>query len=1059
MEQYKNRIKAVLRDMADWRYTQVQQVEPRWIREGDYSFSETFEKGEEGWEPFSSCETWGGTDSHFWIYAKTVLPEEYEGKKAVLMVSTGATDIWNTDNPQFLVYINGKMATTMDMNHHTVTLSKQAKAGEEYEIVIYAYSNIKMPTNFLFERIAVLQPEVEKLYYDMKVPFEAAELMQEEEIDRNETLAVLNRCLNLLDLREVGSEAFYASVREADAFLENTLYSEENPCGIAKNPVTVHSVGHTHIDVAWKWPLRQTRQKTVRSFQTVLNLMKEYPEYRFMSSQPQLYQFIKEDAPWLYEQIKERVKEGRWEPEGAMWLEADCNLTSGESLVRQILYGKKFFKDEFGVETQEVLWLPDVFGYSVALPQILKKSGIRYFMTTKIAWNEYNKMPNDTMLWQGLDGSEILTYFISTTNYQVYPELVHNGSFNTTYNGRQNVNQIKGTWQRFQNKELTRDVLTCFGYGDGGGGPTAEMLEESRRMEKGVCGCPKTKQTSVREFFHILEKNLEGKKVPKWCGELYLEFHRGTYTSIAKNKKNNRKSEFLNADAELLSVLAQSLDASFAYPKDRLDEAWKLVLLNQFHDILPGSSIKDVYEDSDIQYARVRALDEAMIAEAKNSLHGSLGLSEAAREDAAVSVYNDLGFARGGVVELPEIAGEWNPKLQKAEDGKVLYLLPDCAVSKGITVFKGLEEKASEKGAPVEDVLQGLSVGDTEISAFETPFYRICMNKEGEFTSIYDKKADREVLKAGEAANRLMVFEDRPLQYDAWNIDAYFEEKSWCMNQVESIRVVENGPVRGAIAVRRRFLSSVLEQKIYFYHHTGRIDFKTTIDWKEQQLLIKAVFPVDILAPKATYEVQFGNVERPTHKNTSWDEAKFEVCAHKWADLSECGYGAALLNDCKYGCDIHESVMRLTLLKSGIFPNPDADKEIHTFTYSFYPHQGDFREGRVVQEAYDLNCPLQAELVSAEAEKSVSLLNIDADHVVVETVKQAEDEDGIVIRMYEAYGKRGKVTMRLPMAEGRSDLQVWECDCMEVEEKELPVTDGAVTFEIRPYEIKTWKVK
>lgn len=1066
MQQYRDRIQAILNEMTDWRYTNVQTLEPRWVCEADYRLSETFEKEGKEWKPFRKAETWGGADKHFWFYSEVTLSKEYEGEKVVLRISTGATDIWNTNNPQFLIYVNGHMAATMDMNHHTVTLSEQAKEGERYEIAVYAYSNLPMTTNFLFETIAVLRPDVEKLYYDIKVPFEAAELMREDEIEREETLSLLNRTLNCLDLRIVPSEAFYESVAAATAFLEQGLYENADK---RKSPVTVHSVGHTHIDVAWKWPLRQTRQKTVRSFQTVLNLMKEYPEYRFMSSQPQLYQFIKEDAPWLYEQIKERVKEGRWEPEGAMWLEADCNITSGESLIRQILYGKQFFEQEFGIKEQEVLWLPDVFGYSVALPQILKKSGIRYFMTTKIAWNEYNQMPNDTMMWRGLDGSEVLTYFISTTNYNVYPELIRNAGFNTTYNGRQNVSQVKGTWQRFQNKELTKDVLTCYGYGDGGGGPTAEMLEESRRMEKGICGCPITRQTSVREFFHILEENIkeserEGKKLPRWCGELYLEFHRGTYTSIAKNKKNNRKCEFLNADAEFLSVLADVLQKqqgkSFAYPKEALDEAWKLVLLNQFHDILPGSSIKDVYEDSDIQYARVYALDEEMIEKAENAI--AEVMEEEENADFALAVYNSLSFERDGFVELPweENACFVPSNAQKTEKGTLLYPLPHKVAAKGVTLYR--EEKGEKQASEEAEVMFDLKMQEGRLAAFETSFYRIVLNAEGEFASIYDKEAEREVLLAGEVGNRLRVYEDRPLQYNAWNIDAYYEEKSWDWNQVEEIKLVENGPVRAVFVVRRRFLHSTLEQRVCFYRHTRRIDFETVVDWKEEQLLLKAEFPIDVTAARATYEVQFGNVERPTHKNTSWDEAKFEVCAQKWADLSECGYGAAILNDCKYGCDIHDSLLRLTLIKSGIFPNPDADKEEHRFTYSFYPHMGDFREGRVVMEAYDLNCPLTAKRVKGGKAVSYSFLELSVEHVLADTLKRAEDNEGWVLRMYEAYGKRAKVSMRLPLLEAaikEGSVRIWECDCMEKAEQEVLAQDGHICFDIRPYEIKTWKIQ
>ncbi|MEG0566590.1 MAG: alpha-mannosidase, partial [Hungatella sp.] len=473
---------------------------------------------------------------------------------------------------------------------------------------------------------------------------------------RVETLEVLNACVNQLDLRIPQSEAFLNSVESAIQYLQEHYYQELSHSRVGSLPVTVHSIGHTHIDVAWKWTLSQTRQKAVRSFLTVSRLMKQYPEYKFMSSQPQLYQYVKESAPKLYGEIKEMVKQGRWETEGAMWLEADCNLSSGESLIRQILYGKQFFRQEFGTEENEILWLPDVFGYSVALPQILKKSGIRYFMTTKLGWNENNQIPHDTMMWQGLDGSEILTYFITTTNYQSYPELNYKKTFNTTYNGLQNAKQIMGTWQRFQDQSLSRDVLTCYGYGDGGGGPTAQMLEENRRLEQGICGCPVTKQTFTRDFFHILEHNLTGKKIPRWCGELYLEFHRGTYTSMARNKKNNRECEFLNGDAEFFSVLAGYDGGTLSYPKKQLEEVWKLLMLNQFHDILPGSSIKEVYQDSDLQYARIRQIDHTIIREAQKNIVKQHGYQPATgiESNCKLAVFNTVGFERTGLVKVNE---------------------------------------------------------------------------------------------------------------------------------------------------------------------------------------------------------------------------------------------------------------------------------------------------------------------------------------------------------------------------------------------------------------------
>lgn len=1054
MKQYKNRIKTILDSLNELRYTDRHWIDTLLKKEADYKFSEILDKSEisNDMAPYHKGETWGGSDKHYLFHADIELSESFKGKTAVAMLTTGAADIWNTDNPQFIAYINGEMSCTLDMNHNQIILTENSSGDDRFELDFYSYSNSPENTNFFDLYIAALDKEVEKLYYDIKVPFEAACLLKDDDYEGIKTIELLNSCINLLDLRAAESKGFKDSVIAADEFLESTLYKEKKSTGI-----TVHSIGHTHIDVAWKWPLRQTRQKAVRSFLTVTKLMERYPEYKFMSSQPQLYEYVKEGAPKLYNKIKALVKAGRWETEGAMWLEADCNLSSGESLIRHIIYGRKFFKDEFDTEDQEVLWLPDVFGYSVALPQIMKKSGIKYFMTTKIGWNEYNKMPNDTMLWQGLDGSEILTYFITTTNYDKYPELNPEPSFNTTYNGRQNVSQIKGTWQRYSNKELSADVLTCYGYGDGGGGPTSEMLEESRRMEYGICGCPNTKQTFVKDYFHILEDNLKDKKIPKWCGELYLEFHRGTYTSMARNKKNNRECEFLNADAEFFSVLAKSM-SGYEYPGKELERAWKLLLLNQFHDILPGSSIKDVYDDSDIQYREIRDIDSTVIGTAKQSiLEAADDKTEESEEK--LLVFNQLSFERTGIVELARsINSKLKPMEQKTWDNKWIYLAENI-ISKGVanTALQNSTDEAYGMGADgtAGNIITNIVYKDNRAVKFSTPFYNIELNENAEFISIFDIAEQREVIKASKSGNRLMAFEDRPSEYDAWNIDEYYKEKSWIVGDLSELKLVENGALRAVLYMKKRFLESSIEQYICFYKHTSRIDFKTVIDWKQEQILLKALFPVDILSNKAVYDVQFGNVERPAHENTSWDKAKFEVCAHRWADFSECGYGVSLMNNCKYGYDIHNSVMSLTLLKSGIFPYKDADKELHEFTYSLYPHKGDFREGRVINEAYDLNCPMYGEITSKNVD-NLSLISINVDNVFADTIKQAEEGSGYTIRMYESFGKRTNVKVKLLDKLGG---RVFLCDCIEREEKELTVEDSLVQFVIKPYEIVTLKIK
>lgn len=1046
MDLVRNRVKAALDALNGLRYADRRAVTDLWISDGDYRLTEKFHREEMSWRKYGRDETWGGRDRHFWFCTEVAPGEDLEGREVRAVLNTGADDIWNTDNPQIMAYVDGVLAGTLDLNHQDLILTSCCQKGRRFELAFYAYSNSQGKTNFFHLDLAAYEEAAARLYYDLKVPFEASDLLPEENLERIQTLRALNSCVNLLDFRRPGSEDFIKSVEEADEFLRKNYYNNRK-----ENPITVHSIGHTHIDVAWKWPLRQTRQKAVRSFRTVLGLMERYPEYKFMSSQPQLYQFVKEEAPEVYEQIKERVAQGRWEAEGAMWLEPDCNLASGESLIRHILYGRRFFEKELKAAPNEVLWLPDVFGYSAALPQIMKKSGLSYFMTTKLGWNEYNQFPYDTFLWKGIDGSQVLTYLITTRDYRTEEEKKKNNPFSTTYNGRQDARQVMGTWQRYQNKDLSRDVLTCYGYGDGGGGPTEEMLEESRRMERSVAECPKTRQTFVKDFFHILEQNMDKKRLPVWNGELYLEYHRGTYTSMAKNKRYNRKCEFLNGEAEFYSVLALLVNQA-AYPGTELEKNWKLLLLNQFHDILPGSAIKEVYEDSALQYEEILASDHALIDRAKKAILQTFLPEEENREKAGLLVWNSLSFKRTGLAALEE-ADDLGLFSQKAEDGRTLYLVSEVP-SKGYRIYsKGKEEEVQKPGKVLEEEefdQKGRPV------RLQTPFYELEFNEQGEMSRIYDRKGQRELLAAGRTGNELLVFEDRPMEYDCWNIDASYEEHVWSFDQPEEFKLLENGPLRACVYIKRRFMDSVLEQKIFFYRHTARIDFQTKADWHEHQMLLKVAFPLDILCNEAVYEIQFGNVKRPTHRNTSWDQARFEVCGHKWADISEAGYGAALLNDCKYGYDIHDSVMRLTLIKSGIFPNPEADQGIHQFTYALYPHEGDFRQGDVIKEAYDLNCPLEGSLVRGVRERADSFLQIQEDNVFADTMKLAEEKDGIVLRLYEGHGKRTKVHLNLPWAD---QAVLMECDCMEKEEAIVDSQGGKAELLMKPYEIKTIKVK
>ena len=973
---------------------------------------------------------------------------------------TGADDIWNTDNPQIMVYVNGVLTCAMDLNHHEVILSDCAEPGKIYDIRLYAYVNSPGKSNFLYLKVFAKEQEAEALYYDMKLPLEAAKQMRPEEEKRRKLLELLNQAGDLLDLRVKKSDKYRASLIAASEWLKENLYEKEWEL----DGPTVYALGHTHIDVAWKWPLRQTREKAVRSFSTVLYLMKRYPKYRFFLSQPQLYEYVKEDAPEIFEQVKERVKEGRWEADGAMWLESDSNLTSGESLIRQILYGKKFFNEEFGIKEQEILWLPDAFGFLGALPQIMKRSGIRYFLTTKMGWNDADQQPDDTFLWEGIDGSRVTGLYITTKNYEAYPERFEKPVREVTYNGRQNASQTMGTWQNYRNKELNDAVLTVYGYGDGGGGPTEGMLEESKRLSYGIPGVPKVKLSGLKEYLQVLDKNLQNKKLNTWYGDLYLEYHRGTFSSIAENKKNNRICEYKNQQAEWLASLLWWMNKKNenanknAYPKETLDKAWKLLLLNQFHDILPGSAIAEVYEQSDIDYAKIKAMDEEIISEVLKSLS-----SNKSEQKNGICAWNPLGFAAEQVIELDkkklhECGIDKGCSLtnvtaaQRFKDGTMLVTasLP----AKGSLYMAASAEKESlDKEAKKEH----FALRDE--NTLETPWYIVSWNELGELTSLYDKEAKREVLEAGTVGNEIVVYEDIPKDYDAWNVESYYSRKHWKMSVKKPCMMTEAGEICAVLHTELSYESSVIEQDIAFFAHTRRIDFKTKIDWKEQQQLVKAEFHLDVMTRTAACEIPYGVMERPTHRNTSWQRAQFEMCAHRFVDLSEPGFGVALLNDGRYGHSIEDSFVSLTLLTSGVFPFPDADKGLHELTYALMPHMGDWREANVVHEAGKLNekpiLSVYKPSLLTEEKSSVryTMCEVSSPNVIVTSVKRAEDESGLIVRMYESSGIRTNVEWNL---EGLCPKYIYECDMMEQKEREVVFDGQRAKFEIRPFEIKTF---
>lgn len=1034
------RIQKICNELRNHVYTNVVNIDDYKVIDGNYLDAEEMKKAKGPWRDFHTGDLWGGRDKHCWFKTSVTIPDKFHGKVAALNFKT-FDEGWDAINPQFILYVNGEHIQGLDINHREVIISPCVKSGEKYSIDLHAYSGLVADRKTtLYGQLVTIDTPARELFFNLQVPVWVCEKLDADDKRRIDMLTVLNEAVNLLDLRKPFSQEYDDSVNKANEYLRTEFYGKL--CG--HEDVVATCVGHTHIDVAWLWTVAQTREKVARSFSTVLKLMEQYPEYIFMSSQPQLYKFLKEDHPKVYKKIKDKVKEGVWEPEGAMWLEADCNVTSGESLVRQILFGKRFFKKEFNVEN-EVLWLPDVFGYSAALPQILKKCDVNYFMTTKIAWNQFNKMPCDTFMWRGIDGTEILTHFITTKDpYQ------DTKSHFTTYNGQIHPGAIIGAWDRYQQKEINNDVLVSFGFGDGGGGPTYEMLETARRLNKGIPGCPKVEMGTSKDYFKRLEKRVKGnKRLPKWAGELYLEYHRGTYTSMARNKRANRISENIYESAEKFNSLAMILGNK--YPQEKLNKGWENILLNQFHDILPGSSIKEVYEVTKEEYKNIITNGENLIKDAQDVIAAEVNIDKK-----SLIVFNSLSYERDDIavfdvpeeIKNPALIDENGKELvcQKIDGGKAIFFA-EAVPSQGYKTYAIAE--ASQKDC------SEIYVTDKKA---ENDFFSISFDEKGQIKSLFDKKNNREILKNGQTGNEIQAFEDKPINFDNWDVDIFYEEKMWQVDDVQNIEVIEKGPLRATLKIERKFLDSTIIQKIHIYKNIERIDFNTYIDWKQSQILLKAAFPVDINTNKATYEIQYGNIERPTHRNTSWDAARFEVCAHKWADISEGEFGVSLLNDCKYGHDIKDGVMRLTLLKSGIDPNPDTDQEEHYFTYSLYPHFGDWKEGKTVNMAHNLNVPLYTKVEDTHKgnlPQKLSMVKVDKENVMIEVIKKAEDSDDLIVRMYEYQNKRSHVNMEF----FRNISTAKECNLMEKDIDEAVFEGNKISFIIKPYEIKSFKVK
>jgi alpha-mannosidase len=821
--------------------------------------------------------------------------------------------------------------------------------------------------------LAVFNPEVWDLILDLEALDGLQKELSPQEPRRREILRALSRALDALDYENVAGTA-----TDARAQLTDVL---SRPAHASAHQLS--AVGHAHIDSAWLWPLRETRRKVARTVSNVATLAQEYPELVFAFSQAQQHAWVKENYPEVWERLKKAVADGTIVPVGGMWVESDTNLPGGEALARQFVHGKRFFLDEYGIDTQEV-WLPDSFGYTAALPQLVKLSGSKWFLTQKISWNKENKFPHHTFWWEGLDGTRVFTHFPPIDTY------------NSDLSGR----ELAHAQRNFAENGAATRSLVPFGYGDGGGGPTREFVATARRVAN-LESSPRVTIESPTEFFAAAEEEYAG-HAPVWSGELYLEIHRATYTSQAKTKQGNRRSEHLLREAELWSaaaVLAGKLDA---YPYEELDRIWKAVLLNQFHDILPGSSISWVHREAEATYARLAEELNAIIAKAQQALAG---------EGSTPIVFNAAPHARNGVAGLG--AGAVSADAQLATiDGNIL----------------------------------------------DNGLIRVTVDERGLITSLYDVTAEREVIAPGSAANLLQLHVDTPNHWDAWDVDSFYKNN---VRDVTEVDTVDFSTVDGVatVVVKRSFNRSSITQTLRLRPGTKRVDIETSVDWHESEKFLKAAFPVDVHADRSASETQFGHIFRPTHQNTSWDAAKFEIAAHRWVHVGEPGYGVAVVNDSTYGHDINRTAredggttttIRTSLIRAPRFPDPHTDQGVHVVNHALVVGAG---IPEAIEEGYRINLP---ERVVTGADSVEPIVAVSNNNVVAEAIKLADDQSGdVVVRLYESTGGRSRATV----TPGFAATSVAEVDLLERHLSDRELTNDGASIELRPFQILTLRFK
>ncbi|MFD7943522.1 alpha-mannosidase [Streptomyces sp. NPDC059744] len=982
------------------------------------------------YEPFTTGTEWGSPWSTSWFRLEGTVPEAWAGRHVEVVVDPGFSGQGPGFQAEGMLYdAEGVPLKGIHPHNRHLTVSASAAGGEPVSLLLEAAANPAVlehgfePTplgdiltagdrplyRFASADLAVLDEEVWHLVLDIEV---LSELMHELPADRSrrhEILRALERMLDALDLHDVAGTAAAGRAELAGAL--------SRPASASAHRIS--AAGHAHIDSAWLWPLRETVRKASRTFANVTALAQDYPELVFACSQAQQYAWVRDHQPHIWERIKRAVADGQWAPVGSMWVESDANMPGGEALARQIVHGKRFFEQELGVETQEI-WLPDSFGYTAAFPQLARLAGVKWFLTQKLSWNQTNKMPHHTFWWEGIDGTRVFTHFPPVD----------------TYNANFHARQLAHAEKNFADKGRATRSLVPFGWGDGGGGPTREMLEKARRL-RDLEGSPRVEIEKPSAFFAAAEEEY-AEQAPVWSGELYLELHRATYTTQAKTKQGNRRSEHLLREAELWATAAALRAPGYAYPYETLDREWKTVLLHQFHDILPGSSIAWVHREARDTYEQVRAELADLVAEAVTELGAADGLV----------ALNSSPYDRSQVIELDAEASAVLPsgaQVQPLDEWRTAVFARSPGLGAGLLDGSAVPEREAVTSRTADDGF-----------VLDNGLLRVTVDRDGLIAAVRDLDAHREVIAPGHRANLLQLHPDHPNHWDAWDIDRHYRRSRTDLTDAESVELVEEGPLRTAVRVVRTFGRSRIVQEIRLAAGSRQVDIETEVDWQESEKVLKAAFPLDVHAERSTAEIQFGHVHRATHDNTGWDAARFEICAHRWLRVAEPGYGIAVLNDSTYGHDVtrtpHESglatTVRLTLLRAPHSPDPETDLGTHRFRYALAP-------GAEVTDAVRAGLALNLPLRAAVAPVVPSLITTGHPAVTVESVKLAEDRSGdVIVRLYESAGGRAMTTLQVGFPVAQAQIT----DLLERPLHEATADEHGLVVALRPFQILTLRL-